>query len=252
LEQQSKPFFVWRTKTVFNKDPIFWWAAGIFVLALVLMVATRDQFWLVLMIGSYLLRPTLASLGLARRYVDERQMSIQYRSGNIAFVAMIITCLVLAVNLKADGNPEWEMFIVVIVVGLAIRALFHVMGVMNARRAATKIIIAAGLLLTLFVSLGSLDSGVSWKTLLRVASMLAIVEVGLLSKRFPKIAGGMTFAITAALVFVILKKGLTIGQAGTALVVGVPLATAAAFLFTRDKSEPENGPKSVTGEADGR
>ncbi len=104
---------------MFNKDPIFWWAAGIFVLALVLMAATRDQFWLVLMIGSYLLRPTLASLGLARRHVDERQMSIQYRSGNIAFVAMIITCIVLAVNLNADGNPAWEMFIVAIVVGLA-------------------------------------------------------------------------------------------------------------------------------------
>jgi len=230
---------------VLKKDPIFWWATGIFVLALVLMAVTQDQFWLVLIIGSYLLRPTLASLGLARRYVDERQMSIQYRSGNIAFAVMIITCIILAIKLNADGNPEWEMFIVAIVVGLATKALFNVIMVTNSRKTAANVIITAGLLLTLFVSIGSVDSGLSLGTFLRVASMLAIVGVGLLSKKFPRIAGGMTFVITAVLVFVILKKGLTIAQAGTALVVGVPLATAAAFLFMRDKSEPENEPKRV-------
>lgn len=228
-----------------KKDPIFWWATGIFVLALVLMAATQDQFWLVLMIGSYLLRPTLASLGFARRYVDERQMSIQYRSGNIAFAVMIITCIILAIKLNADGNPEWEMFTVAIVVGLATRALFNVILVLNPREAATKVIIAAGLLLTLFVSIDSVDSGLSLGTFLKVASILAIVGVGLLSKKFPRIAGGIMFVITAVLVFVILKKGLTIAQVTTALVVAVPLATAAAFLFTRDKSEPEIEPKKV-------
>lgn len=232
---------------MFKKDPIFWWAAGIFVLALVLMAATQDQFWLFLMIGSYLLRPTLASLGLARRYVDERQMSIQYRSGNIGFAAMIITCMILAIKLNADGNPEWEMFLVAIVVGLTARALFNVILVIRPRKAAPKVIIATGLLLTLFVFMESVDSGLSLETFPRMASMLAIVGVGLLSKKFPRIAGGMTFVITAGLVFVILKKGLTITQAGTALVVGLPLATAAAFLFTRDKSEPENEPKRVSG-----
>ena len=228
---------------MFKKDPIFWWAAGIFVLALVLMAATQDQFWLFLMIGSYLLRPTLASLGLARRYVDERQMSIQYRSGNIGFAAMIITCMILAIKLNADGNPEWEMFLVAIVVGLTARALFNVILVIRPRKAAPKVIIATGLLLTLFVFMESVDSGLSLETFPRMASMLAIVGVGLLSKKFPKIAGGMMFVITAGLVFAILKKGLTITQAGTALIIGVPLATAAAFLFTRDKSEPENEPK---------
>jgi hypothetical protein len=228
---------------VFKKDPIFWGAAGIFVLALVLMAATQDQLWLVLMIGSYLLRPTLASLGLAKRYVDERQMSIQYRSGNIGFTAVIITCIILALKLKADGNPAWEMFVFTTIVGLAARALFHVILVIKPRHAAPNIIIAAGLLLTLFVSISSVYSGLSWETLLGAAPMLAIVGVGLLSKKFPRMAGGMTFVLTAGLVFVILKKGLTIVQAGTALVVGVPLATAAAFLFRRDKSESENEPK---------
>ena len=228
-----------------KRDPIFWWATGIFVLALLLMAVTQDQFWLVLMIGSYLLRPTLASLGFARRYVDERQMSIHYRSANIAFAVMIITCIILAIKLNADGNPEWEMFNVAIIVGLATKALFNVLLVTNLREAATKAIIATGLLLTLFVSIGSVDEGFSLGTFLRVGSMLAIVGVGLLSKKFSRIAGGIMFVITAVLVFVIFKKGLTIAQVATALIVGGPLATAAAFLFTRDKSEPEIEPKRV-------
>jgi len=229
-----------------KRDPIFWWATGIFVLALLLMAVTRNQFWLVLMIGSYLLRSTLASLGFARRYVDERQMSIHYRSSNIAFVVMIITCVILAIKLNADGNPEWEMFNVAIIVGLATKALFNVLLVTNLRAAATKVIIATGLLLTLFVSMESVDEGFSLGTFLRVGSMLAIAGVGLLSKKFPRIAGGMMFAITAVLAFVILKKGLTIAQVATTLIVAVPLATAAAFLFTRDKSEPEIEPTRVT------
>ncbi len=229
-----------------RRDPIFWWATGIFALALLLMAVTRNQLWLVLMIGSYLLRPTLASLGFARRYVDERQMSIHYRSGNIAFAVMIITCIVLAIKLNADGNPSWEMFNIAIIVGLATKALFNVLLVMNLRKAATKIIIAVGLLLTLFVSMGSVDEGFSLGTFMRVGSMLAIVGVGLLSKKFPRIAGGIMFAITAVLVFFILKKGLTIAQVATALIVGGPLATAAAFLFTRDKSESEIEPKKPT------
>lgn len=229
-----------------KRDPIFWWATGIFVLALLLMVVTQDQFWLVLMIGSYLLRPTLASLGFARRYVDERQMSIQYRSGNIAFAVMIITCIILAVKLNADGNPEWEMFNVAIIVGLATRALFNVILVKNYREAATKIIIAAGLLLTLFASMDSVEGGLSFGTFLNVAPALAIVGIGLLSRKFPRIIGGIMFAITAVLIVVILSKGLTIYQVATALIVAVPLATAAAFLFTRDKSEGEIEPKKVT------
>ena len=56
-----------------KKDWIFWCATGIFVLAVVLFAATQEQLWLALMIASYLLRPTLAWLGVARRSVDERQ-----------------------------------------------------------------------------------------------------------------------------------------------------------------------------------
>ena len=62
-----------------KRDPIFWAATFIFVVALVLMVAV-DESWILLMLASYLLRPTLHSVGLAPKLIDERQLAIQYRS----------------------------------------------------------------------------------------------------------------------------------------------------------------------------
>jgi len=138
---------------MFKKDPIFWWASGIFILALLLVAITQNQLWLALMIGSYLLRPTLASLGVARRYVDERQLSIHYRSSNIGFVVMIITCIILAAKLSAEGNPDWEFFNLIIIIGLVSKALFNVILSRNLREAATKIIIVAGLLIALFIAM---------------------------------------------------------------------------------------------------
>jgi len=61
---------------VFKKDAIFWTAAVIFIVALALAAVFKNQLWLFVMVGSYLLRPTLASVGIARHLVDERQMSI--------------------------------------------------------------------------------------------------------------------------------------------------------------------------------
>lgn len=225
---------------MFKKDPIFWLASGIFLLAILLFAITQNQLWLAFMIGSYLLRPTLASLGVARRYVDERQMSIQYRSGNIGFAAMIIASVILAIKLSAEGNSAWEMFNIVIIVGLAAKALFNVILVKNYREGATKIIIAAGLLITLFVAFDSVEGGLSIRTFMNLTPGLAIVGIGLLSKKFPRTIAVMIFAITTILMFIILEKGLTISQLTTALVVGVPLIVAGACLFKREKTTSGN------------
>jgi hypothetical protein len=159
-----------------KKDPIFWWATGIFVLALMLFAVTQNQFWLALMIGSYLLRPTLASLGVAKRYVDERQLSIHYRSGNIGFAVTIIVCVICAIKLGADDNHDFELFAMTIIIGLAAKALFNVILAKNFREAASKIIISAGLLIALFASL---DAGSFVGILMQIAPGLAIAGVGL-------------------------------------------------------------------------
>ena len=221
---------------MFKKDPIFWWASGIFILALLLFAITQNQFWLTLMILSYLLRPTLASLGVARRFVDERQLSIHYRSSNIAFVVMIIACVIFAVKLESEGNQAWEIFNMIIIIGLAVKALFNVILAKNLREGATKIILAAGLLITLFVAMDSLKQGFLG-FLMNLIPGLAIVGLGILSKYFPRVTGILIFIITIGLEIAIFSKGLNWAQIGTALIVGIPLVIAGVCLYSPDKSE---------------
>jgi hypothetical protein len=231
---------------MFKKDPIFWWACGIFILALLLFAVTQNDLWLALMIGSYLLRPTLASLGVAKRYVDERQLNIHYRSSNVAFVVMIIACICFAVKLNAEGNENWEIFNMIVVIGLAAKALFNVVFVKNWRAGATKIIIAAGLLITLFNAMNSVEGGLSVKNLMNLAPGLAIVGIGILSKYFPRVTGVVIFLITAALEFVIFSRGFDWAVIGSALIVGIPLIIAGVCLYIPSKYETEIEPvKSV-------
>ena len=110
-----------------KKDPIFWWAAAIFIFSLVAFAVTQNQFTLTIMIGAYLLRPTLASLRLAGKYVDERQLMVHYRSGNIAFVIMLIASVIFGIYLNTEGNPAWETYNMMIVIGVASKALLNVL-----------------------------------------------------------------------------------------------------------------------------
>lgn len=221
-----------------RKDPIFWWATSIFAMAIVLFAVTQDQLWLALMIGSYLLRPTLASLGVAKRHVDERQMSLQYRSGNIAFAVMIIASIVMAVYLASKDDHSWEMFNLVIVLGLAAKALTNVVLTGNYREGGAKIIMAVGLLAFLFVAL---ENGFSVGTLMEGAPWLAIVGIGLLARKFPKTIGVILFVVAAALaIFILSIKGFTIAQFATALLISVPLVTAGVCLIVGNRGETES------------
>jgi len=217
-------------------DPIFWGATCIFVSAIVLFAVTQNQLWLFLLTGSYLLRPTLASLGVARRLVDERQMSIQYRSGNIAFTVVIITCIIFAVVLAMKGDSGWEFFGMVVALGIAARAFSNVILIGNYRESATRIILAVGALMALFASF-HLGEGFSVGSLAEMVPGLAVVGIGFLAKRYPRSIGIVVFVTTAALSFVILRKGFTVGQITTALLVSVPLASAGVGLISGDRGE---------------
>jgi hypothetical protein len=230
-----------------KKDRVFWWAAGIFGLAIILFASTGNQLWLALMVASYLLRPTLASLGVARRLVDERQMSIQYRSGNVAFAAMMITAIVLAVAQNIKGDHSWELFNIVIIIGLATKALFNVLLMKNFREAGARIIMAVGLMVALFASM---SHGLSLATFFEALPGLAIVGIGWLSKRFPRTIGTLVFGVTAVLLFIVLEKGITIWQVTTAVLISMPLIIAGVCLFVRDRDETgtenETSTKPVT------
>lgn len=216
---------------MFKKDPIFWCASGIFVLALLLFYITKDQNWLFLGIVSYLLRPTLASLGVAARLVDERQMTINYRSSNIAFAVTMLACVIVAVMLAAQDNHAFEYFHMIIIVGLATKALFNVILVKNFREAAAKILISVGLLVALFNSFESFDNWSIIRFLKYITPGLAIAGVGLLSRYYPRPAGAIIVVAAAILLWRIFSKGFTWGQIAAAVVVCVPLLIGGAFLI---------------------
>lgn len=226
-----------------KRDPIFWWATGIFFVALLLFWSTQNQFLLALMIVSYLLRPTLASLGIGRKHVDERQMSIHYRSGNIAFAVTLIACVIFAAKLGAEGNHDFELFAMVIIIGIATKALFNVLLVKDFRRGATKILIGVGLLMALFGSFANWDTGSFIDIFMNMLPGLAIACVGLLSKVYPRPAAVVILVATALLLWLILSKGFTWAQIGTAMIVGVPMIAAALCLFSGDKAEGDAEPK---------
>jgi hypothetical protein len=217
---------------MFKKDPIFWMATCIFILGVVISSLTQNQLWLFILAGSYLLRPTLASLNIAKSLVDERQMSIQYRAGNIAFVAMIIACIIMSVDLSIKGDHSWELFNAVVIIGLAAKALSNVIMVGNYRESGTKIIMAVGLMLVLFVAL---ENGFTLGGLIESLPWLGIVGVGWLSKKYPKTIGGIILAITAVLLFFILSRGFIVEQIITAVVVSVPLMIAGISLIVGDR-----------------
>ena len=222
---------------MFKKDPIFWLATCIFISGIVIYGLTQNQIWLFILVGSYLLRPTLASLNIARSLVDERQMSIQYRAGNIAFAVMIIACIITAVDLSIKGDHSWEYFNAIVIIGLTAKALANVILVGNYRESGTKIIMTVGLMVVLFVSL---ENGFTMGGLIESLPWLGIIGVGWLSKKYPKTIGGIILVITAVLLFFILQKGFIVGQIITAVVVSVPLATAGVSLIVGDRSEPDS------------
>ena len=225
-----------------KKDPIFWWASGIFVLALILFAITRIDTFLALMVLSYLLRPTLASFGVAKKYVDERELSLNYRSSNIAFFVMMVACIFFATKLNAENNHIYEMFYLVIIIGIAAKALFNVLLSKNFREVAPKIIVSVGLLLALFSGMGSIQHGIfSINFLMNALPGLAITGIGVLSKYFPRVIAIVMLLITISLVVFILMKDISWGTIGTALIIGVPLLAASLGLWLE--------PKPITEEA---
>lgn len=228
---------------MFKRDMIFWAAAGIFISGVILFGITQDQMWLFILAGSYLLRPTLASLNVKKALMDERQMSIQYRSGNIAFAIMIISCIAMAIVQSYKNDHSWEFFSAVVAIGLAAKALSNVILAGNFREAATRIIMTVGFIVILFVTL---ENGFSLQSLIESAPGWGIVGIGWLSKKIPRVIGAVIIIISIALLFLILSKGITIGQIITSVLVSIPLIIAGVSLIIGDRiQEVDNGDVAV-------
>jgi hypothetical protein len=215
-----------------KRDPIFWAATAIFVLSLMLNMAFGQQ-WLLLMVAAYLLRPTLHSLGFARKLVDERQLQIQYRASSVGFAALLIGNAVLILYLMGKNDHTWEMVGGVLMVSLAVRALAGLLLVGDPAVAGQRIVVAVGLLTALF---GAMDGGFRG-AFVAVLPGLALAGLGLASRKAPRVIAGILFVVTLLLGVQILllairrHGGPNWGTWLTLGILGVPLISAAFCLW---------------------
>ncbi|NQT26259.1 hypothetical protein HQ585_12955 [candidate division KSB1 bacterium] len=221
---------------MFKRDPIFWWASGIFILVLVLYAVTQYDVLLMLIVFAYLLRPTLASLGVAKKNVDERQMSLNYRSSNIAFVVTIIACILMSAKLRAENNVAAELFFMVIILGVVAKALFNVLLTKDFREVAPKISISVGFFVALFAGISNIDHGIfSLSFIMNVLPGLVMIGIGIISKYFPRIASILILLLCLAfIVWRIIKVGFE-DAFGILLIIGVPLLAASYGLWREPK-----------------
>lgn len=178
-----------------KRDTIFWAASAIFTVSL-LLAAVYGQEWLLLMVVSYLLRPTLHSLGFARRLADERQLQIQYQASNVGFAAMVIGVVIVMLVLMRRGDHAWEMLVAVLMLGLAARALAGLLLVGDPLNGGVRIIVSIGLLLAAFgVAEGGIGGAMS-----HILPGLAVVALGVAGRRWPRAVGYVVLVLAAGLV----------------------------------------------------
>jgi len=214
-------------------DAISWWATGILVVSLVLGGAVHGAF-LFLMLGAYLLRPTLHALGMARQYADERQLQIQFHAGNIGFAVAMLAAAILAFKAQLEGRQIGE-YVFIISVGVAAKAIVGLVMAADPRTVGVRIACTVGLLATLFTLL---EGGAPVGMLVQATPGLVILAIGLLGRRKPFVSA---ILLSAATIYV----GYFFGIAHSAtirwqmeLLVTLPLAVASVSLFRGTRSLP--------------
>jgi hypothetical protein len=219
-------------------DRISWVATGIFVTSVALATIFQKDIYLFLMVGSYMLRPTLYALGIASRFADERQISIQYRSGNLALTILIAAIIVMAIKNQIEGKPP-DDFNVLLMVGLASRALSGVLMIGDYRAVGMRIAIAVGSLWILFVLA---ENGLALGAVPEAGPGIVFVLLGLLGGRMPRISAWILAVLAVAAIYFIAFRtghGFTFYQALTGLLVSLPLAAASFCFFKSAQTETE-------------
>ena len=228
---------------MYRKNTNTWWSitgivlvVGLIILVITLYNVTKNPFWLTLTFLAYLLRPTLASLGPGRKLFDERQLSINYQSSNIGFVAMLFVCIIFAIKLSIENNHDYGYFVAALAIGVTAKAIFDVILVRNFREIAPKVIIAVGLFIALFAAF---NAGSSVRVILTVISGLAIAGLGFLSMKFPKSIAAIIIVVAIALVIFILMTEEGWERIILAALIGIPLIVAANELRKTNRKNDE-------------
>jgi antitoxin component YwqK of YwqJK toxin-antitoxin module len=182
-----------------KRDKIFYWACGIFSVGAI-FAALDNNLALLFFVGAYLLRPILHAFDLAEGFADERQVQIHSRSGNIAFIAIMLAMVAFAISHYAHGEQPEEL-LSLIGIGIGARAITGLLMGGEYRKAASIIIIVVGSAVALFVFI---SEGFSTAPLFVGGLALVFASFGVIAFKYPRIISA-TLTIAAASLIYILK-----------------------------------------------
>lgn len=178
-----------------TRDRIFYWACGIFGVGIILAVLDQDLA-LFFFAAAYLLRPTLHAFGLAATFADERQLLIHSRSGNVAFIAVILSVIGFALAQLSKGEQPEELY-AILVIGVVARAITGLLMWGELRKAASIIIIVVGAAVALFVFV---SEGFAPPSFFVGGIALGFVALGVAARKFPRTVGIIMAVIAVVLI----------------------------------------------------
>jgi hypothetical protein len=219
-------------------DRIFFAACGLFVLGLALGIGLDSELALLFVVAAYLLRPTLHAFELAPSLADERQVLIHSRSGNIAFIAVMLAAVGIAIAQSAQGETPEAMY-ALLTIGIGSRAITGLLMGGEYRKAASTIIIVVGLVVATFALV---SDGFSTATFFVGGIALAFAALGAVALKFPRPVALIQVAAALFLVFA-LKLYLFLPRTLAMWMVVVCFLIAALCLYRGRQGESDESPK---------
>jgi hypothetical protein len=217
---------------MFKRDRIFVIACCL-TGAGILLATLGHEVGILLFVAAALLRPAVHEFGLAKQYADERQLVIHSRSGNIAFIVMVLAAVGLALWRVARGQSPGELY-ELIAFGLAARGITGLVMGGEYRKAGATIIGAVGVFLGIFIGM---EAWLSWGVLVALAIAMVFVGFARMAFKWPR-----TFAVILAILVLGAILGFRLYEFRATdtthwLLFVTPLSCAAACLFLGGGSE---------------
>jgi len=224
-----------------KRDRIFYSACGIFLVGIILAILDYEV-GLLFLVGAYLLRPTLHAFDLADKYADERQVVIHSRSGNVAFIAVMLAAVGFSLLRVSRGEYAEELYSIIFI-GIAARAMVGLLMTGDLRKAGPIIIIAIGLLISLFALF---SSGFTTPGFLVTGLGLVFAATGLLGRKYPRSVAMVMAVIAVVLIFYFDLYQIKQVNMAMLIVVLAMLTAAVCFYLTGQEESKAGGGLSRT------
>lgn len=217
---------------MFKKDKIFYYASLLSGVGII-FAFLGYEFSLLFFIGAYLLRPALYEFGLAKQYADERQLEIHSRSGNLAFMVLMIAIVGLVFWRIADGESIGGLYSL-LGLGLAARALTGLVMAGEYRKAGVVIISAVGFYFALFIVI---MGGFSVASVFGLILGLIIIGFGQLGRKFPKTISIIMMLMAFSMIYLFDLFQFKRMDMDKWLLFVTPVVTSAVCLFLGSNEE---------------